>query len=83
MNKLLLVVVTAILFLPSVYGQGFEYDSRTDLGHGLYKVKSGDFYGIIDDDDNVIVSVEFRDILFREGKALLIKDDALRVSLIR
>ena len=77
MNKLLLVVVTAILFLPSVYGQGFEYDSRTDLGHGLYKVKSGDFYGIIDDDDNVIVSVEFSDILFREGKALLIKDDAI------
>ncbi len=76
MRKFLLIVAAVILFLPS-HGQGFGYDNKVDLGHGLYKVKSGDFYGIIDDNDNVIVSVEFQDILFREGKALLIKDDAI------
>ncbi len=77
MKNFLLVTAAIVLFLPSVHGQGFEYDSKTDLGHGLHKVKSGDFYGIIDDNDNVIVSVEFQDILFREGKALLIKGDVI------
>ena len=69
--------MVAVFFLPSVYGQGFEYDSKINLGHGLHKVKSGDFYGIINDDGDVIVSVEFQNILFREGKALLIKDDVV------
>ena len=77
MKNFLLIIVTAVLFLPSVYGQGLEYDSKINLGHGLHKVKSGDFYGIINDGGDVIVSVEFQDILFREGKALLIKDDVL------
>lgn len=77
MKIFLLFIGVAIFFLPPVYGQGLEYESKTDLGHGLHKVKSGDFYGIIDDKDNVIVSVEFQDILFREGKALLIKDGVI------
>ncbi len=75
MKNLLLIIAAIVYFSPSAYGQGFEYDSKTDLGHGLHKVKSGDFYGIIDDNGDVIVSVEFQDILFREGKALLIKKD--------
>lgn len=77
MKKFLFIIVAAVFILPSVHGQGFEYDSKADLGHGLYKVKSGDFYGIIDNNGDVVVSVEFQDILFREGKALLIKDDVI------
>ena len=56
---------------------GFGYDSRTAIGNNLYKVKSGQYYGIIDDKDNVVVSVEYQDILFRQGKALLTKDNTL------
>ena len=77
MKRSLLIIAAAFLFLLPAYGQGFGYDSKTDLGNGLHKVKSGDFYGVIDDNDNVVVSVEFQDILFREGKALLIKDDVI------
>ena len=77
MKNFLLIIVIAVFFLPSVYGQGLEYDSKINLGHGLHKVKSGDFYGIINDSGDVIVSVEFQNILFREGKALLIKDDLI------
>lgn len=72
--KNFILVIAALLSLPFVHGQGFEYDMKTDLGHGLHKVKSGDYYGIIDDNDNVIVSVEFQDISFMNGRALLIKD---------
>lgn len=57
--------------------QGFEYDSKTEIGNGLYKVKSGKHYGIIDKDDNVIVSIEYQDILFKNGKALLTKENVL------
>lgn len=75
MKNLILAILALFLSLPFVHGQGFEYDNKADLGHGLHKVKSGDFYGIIDDNDNVVVSVEFQDILFMDGKALLIKND--------
>lgn len=61
----------------TVNAQGFGYDSKTEIGNGLYKVKSGQCYGIIDDEDNVVVSVEYQDILYRQGKALLTKDNIL------
>lgn len=60
-----------------MHAQGFGYDIKTDIGNGLYKVKSGECYGIIDANDNVIVSIEFQDIVFRNGKALLTKNDVL------
>ena len=77
MKKFLLL----ILLVTSCYGlckaQGFGYDDKTDIGNGLYKVKSGDFYGVIDANDNVVVSIEFQDIVFKNGNALLTKDDVL------
>lgn len=77
MKKFLLLILVVIGgFLP-IYAQGFAYSSKVDLGNGLYKVKSGDYYGVIDKDDNVIVSIEYQDILFRNGKALLTKNDIL------
>lgn len=73
MRKIFLSLLL-IGYFSAVYAQGFAYDDKTDVGNGLYKVKSGDYYGIIDKNDNVIVSIEYQDILFHEGKALLIKD---------
>lgn len=77
MKKFLLLTI----LLGSCFGickaQGFEYDAKTDIGNGLYKVKSGEYYGIIDKNDNVVVSIEFQDILFKNGKALLTKNDIL------
>ena len=69
-----MLAVLAGQTLP-VCAQTLGYDETTDLGNGLSKVKSGDTYGIIDNNDNVVVSVEYQDIKFNEGKALLLKDD--------
>lgn len=67
----------SLMSILTVNAQGFGYDSKTEIGNGLYKVKSGQCYGIIDDEDNVVVSVEYQDILYRQGKALLTKDNIL------
>ena len=75
-NKLLITFLLIISF-SSAIAQGFGYDSKEDLGHGLYKVRSGDYYGIIDVDDNVVVSIEYQNITFKDGKALLTKKDVL------
>lgn len=75
-NFLLLTILLASCF-GICKAQGFGYDDKTDIGNGLYKVKSGEYYGIIDKNDNVVVSIEFQDILFKNGKALLTKNDIL------
>ena len=73
----LLLFVLSLISIIKANAQGFGYDSRTAIGNNLYKVKSGQYYGIIDDKDNVVVSVEYQDILYRQGKALLTKDNIL------
>lgn len=77
MIRLRLLFVLSLISIIKANAQGFGYDSRTAIGNNLYKVKSGQYYGIIDDKDNVVVSVEYQDILFRQGKALLTKDNTL------
>lgn len=77
MKRILLLPLLITLSYNLCKAQGFGYDSKTDLGNGLYKVKSGEYFGIIDGNDNVVVSIEFQDILFKDGKALLTKDDVL------
>lgn len=77
MKKILLLTLEIIISLSTIYAQGFGYDSKTDVGNGLYKVKNGEFYGIIDKSDKVVVSIEYQDIVFRNGKALLTKNDVL------
>ena len=74
-------ILTSVLLIASCMNLcialGFEYDSKTDIGNGLYKVSSKGEYGIIDNKENVVVSIEFEDIRFNEGKALLIKENVL------
>ena len=77
MKRIWLFTLFITLSYNLCIAQGFGYDSKTDIGNGLYKVKSGDHFGIIDENDNVVVSIEFQDILFKDGKALLTKDDVL------
>lgn len=77
MKRFFFLLLTTILPLSVTYAQGLGYDSKTDIGNGLYKVKSGDFYGVIDANDKVVVSIEYQDIVFKDGKALLTKDDVL------
>lgn len=77
MNRIWILFMLSLMSILTVNAQGFGYDSKTEIGNGLYKVKSGQCYGIIDDEDNVVVSVEYQDILYRQGKALLTKDNIL------
>lgn len=63
----------SLMSILTINAQEFGYDSKTEIGNGLYKVKSGQCYGIIDDEDKVVVSVEYQDILYRQGRALLTK----------
>ena len=77
MIRLRLLFVLSLISIIKANAQGFGYDSRTAIGNNLYKVKSGQYYGIIDDKDNVVVSVEYQDIQYRQGKALLTKDNTL------
>ena len=77
MKKFLLLTILLASCFGICKAQGFGYDDKTDIGNGLYKVKSGEYYGIIDKNDNVVVSIEFQDILFKNGKALLTKNDIL------
>ena len=77
MKRFCILLLSTIISLSVTYAQGFGYDSKTDIGNGLYKVKSGDFYGVIDADDNVVVSIEYQDIVFKDGRALLTKDNVL------
>lgn len=77
MKRLYLILLFCFTGITTFYAQGFGYDSKIELENGLYKVKSGDYYGIIDKDENVVVSIEYQDILLRKGKALLTKEDVL------
>lgn len=72
----------ALLFVflsASATAQNFGYTEKTDIGHGFYKVKSGSAYGLIDAAGKVIVSVEYHDLRFKEGRALLLKGDNYRL----
>ena len=77
MKRFCILLLSIIITLSATNAQGFGYDSKTDIGNGLYKVKSGDFYGVIDANDNVVVSIEYQDIVFKDGRALLTKDNVL------
>lgn len=77
MNKIWILFLLLIISIVTVKAQGFGYDSKIEIGNSLYKVKSGQCYGIIDDKDNVVVSVEYQDIMYRQGKALLTKNNIL------
>lgn len=77
MKKVLSVFILFFSSFSLCMAQGFSYDEKVDLGNSLFKVKSGNYYGIIDANDRVVVSIEFQNILFRDGFALLTKNDII------
>lgn len=77
MKKIFLLLTVISCCILSAKAQDFGYDETEELGNGLFKVKSGSYYGIIDKDDKVIVSIEYQDFIFEKGKALLTKDNTL------
>ena len=65
-----------LLFSLSIVAQDYGSLTKEPFARGLYKVRSGEFYGIYDERDNVVVSVEYNDILFpKDSIALLRKSD--------
>lgn len=71
------ILTLCVFFYSFQLVHGFTYEERIPIGNDLFKVKSGDYYGIINSAEDVIVSIEYQDICYREGKALLTKDDVL------
>ena len=56
---------------------------KIPLMNGLQKVKSGQFYGVYDANDRVLVSVEYADFVFVDNIAILTKDDGTVHGYIR
>ena len=70
------LIVMLLLFVCTLDAQNYGELKREEFGEGLYKVQSGDFYGIFDNKDNVIVSVEYENILLsQDGIAVLRKNN--------
>ena len=42
MKRFNILLLSTVISLSVTYAQGFGYDSKTDIGNGLYKVKSGE-----------------------------------------
>ena len=76
MKRLFVFIMISFCAISS-FAQNDIYDERVPLSNNLYKVKSGPFYGVVDNEGKVIVSVEYDDIKFNEGKALLLKNNYL------
>lgn len=76
-RSIILIVLLLCGVFSAIYSQGFDYEEKVKLSEGVYKVKSGDYYGVVDENGKVVVSIEYQDLLFREGKALLTKDNKL------
>lgn len=55
-----------------IFAQGLRFDEEVKLSCGLTKVKSNNRYGLLDAEGKLKLSVEFQDIVFREGRALII-----------
>ena len=54
-----------------VSAQNGNYDECINVGHGLYKVKTHDRWGIVDGNDNLKLSAEYNEPLFMNGKAVI------------
>lgn len=75
-NKLILSVQILLLFCASFvvipsFAQGLKYDEEVEFGNGLIKVKSNGRYGLLDENRKLKLPVEFQDMEFQEGYALL------------
>lgn len=73
MYKNVLFVVISFIFCLSLSAQTSKFDEKIDLGNGLFKIKDNNRWGLIDKNDNLILSIEYNEPLFMNGKAVLSK----------
>ena len=66
------LILSMLVFFPAILSaQSHAGVEKFPLKCGLMKIKNGDYYGIYDANDKVVVSVEYQDIVFVEGIAVL------------
>ena len=83
-NKLILSVQILLLFCASFvvipsFAQGLKYDEEVEFGNGLIKVKSNGRYGLLDENRKLKLPVEFQDMEFQEGYAVIVYYGSLRL----
>lgn len=78
-RKLLAVFLTSI-FCLSLSAQTGVFDEKVYLGNGRYKVKTNNKWGIVDEDDNLKLSIEYNEPIFMDGKAVVSKFGSQQIS---
>lgn len=76
--QVLLLLCAWFVVIPS-FAQGLKYDEEVEFGNGLIKVKSNGRYGLLDENRKLKLPVEFRDLEFREGCAIIAYYGSLRL----
>lgn len=69
----ILSIIISFACSLSVAGQTNMFDKKVHIGNGIYKVSSNDRWGLVDKDDNLKLSIEYKEPLFMNGRAVLIK----------
>lgn len=78
--KKVFFVLIFFIFCLSLSVQASKFDEKIDLGNGLFKVKANNRWGLIDKNDNLILSVEYNEPLFMNGKAVLSKYGSQQIA---
>lgn len=69
-RHILSVLLPAVICLPA-FAQGGMFDEKVEVGNGLYKVKTSNRWGLVDNNDNLKLSIEYNEPLFMNGKAVI------------
>lgn len=80
MYKKILFVVISFMFCLFSLAQISRFDEKVDLGNGLFKVKANNRWGLVDKNDNLILSIEYNEPLFMNGKAVLSKYGSQQIA---
>ena len=67
------VIAISTIFTLFIAAQTNMFDDKIEVGNGLYKVKSNNRWGLIDKNDNLILSIEYNEPLFMDGIAVVTK----------
>lgn len=68
--KFILIFMTMATCL-CVSAQGDNFEKKEKVGEGLYKVMSHNRWGIVDDNNNLKLSLEYNEPVFMNGKAVI------------
>lgn len=71
MNIRILTIIFTVITSICASAQNGNFDERINVGNGLYKVKTHDRWGIVDEQDNLMLSAEYNEPLFMNGKAVI------------